>query len=66
MIDVPEIQLEKCDGCGLCVDVCSSQLIMMRESVAVVIKTEGCNWCTLCEAVCATGAIRCPFEIIIE
>lgn len=66
MIDLPEIQLEKCDGCGLCVEVCSSNLLEIRENVVLIIKTEGCNWCTLCEAVCSAGAIRCPFEITIE
>jgi ferredoxin len=25
-----------------------------------------CDWCTDCEAVCSTGAISCPFEIIIQ
>jgi ferredoxin len=25
-----------------------------------------CDWCTDCEAVCLTGAISCPFEIILQ
>lgn len=66
MIDLPEIELEKCDGCGLCVEVCSSNLLEIRGNIVLIIKTEGCNWCTLCEAVCSAGAIRCPFEITVE
>jgi len=27
---------------------------------------EKCDWCTDYEAVCPTGAISCPFDIVIE
>ncbi len=33
---------------------------------STVIEVEECDWCTICEAVCPTGAILCPFEIVIE
>jgi ferredoxin len=38
----------------------------MVKNVVTVIETEACGWCLECEAVCPTGAITCPFEIVIE
>ena len=66
MAEMPEIDQEKCNGCGLCISVCSCNTIVLVESVIRIIETEECGWCTLCEAVCPTGAITCPFEIVIE
>ena len=66
MIEMPSINPEKCDGCGLCINVCSHNGLALVDNVIVVIETEECDWCTLCEAVCRPGAISCPFEIVIE
>ena len=66
MTEMPVIDLEKCDGCGLCISVCSCHGLALVENVATVIETEECSWCTQCEVVCPTGAIACPFEIVIE
>ena len=66
MIEMPLIELEKCNGCGLCLSVCSCNALVLVENVITVIETEECGWCLECEAVCPTGAIICPFEITIE
>lgn len=66
MVEVPVIDQEKCDGCGLCVSVCSCNALVMVDNVVAVVETTECDWCTICEAVCPTGALSCPFEIIIE
>ena len=66
MIEMPLIELEKCNGCGLCLSVCSCNALVLVENVVTVIETEECGWCLECEAVCPTGAIICPFEITIE
>jgi ferredoxin len=66
MAEMPIIDANKCDGCGLCIDVCSHKALGMVDNVVVIIRTGECDWCTDCEAVCATGAISCPFEIIIQ
>jgi epoxyqueuosine reductase QueG len=34
--------------------------------VVTIVETEECGYCTECEAVCPTGAICCPYEIVIE
>ncbi|GAI33115.1 unnamed protein product [marine sediment metagenome] len=66
MAQMPEIIRELCDGCGLCVAVCSCKGLVLIDNVAVVIETVECDYCTQCEAVCPTGAIRCPYEIVVE
>lgn len=66
MIEVPVIDPEKCNGCGLCVEVCQQNaLILIGEVVAVNAAAE-CDWCTDCEIVCMEGAVTCPFEIVIN
>jgi len=66
VIEMPVVDQEKCNGCGLCVSVCYCSALILAGNVATIIETEECGWCTECEAVCPTGAIACPFEIIIE
>ena len=66
MTEMPLIEREKCNGCGLCLSVCSCNALVLVENVITVIETEECGWCLQCEAVCPSGAITCPFEITIE
>lgn len=66
MIEMPLVDPEKCDGCGLCVSVCRCQALVLVDRRITIIESRLCGWCTQCEAVCPTDAIRCPFEIVIE
>jgi len=64
--EMPIIDRGKCDGCGLCVGVCHLNALAIVNNVITIITTVECDWCTDCELVCPTGAISCPFEIIIQ
>jgi MinD superfamily P-loop ATPase len=66
MEDMPSINQEKCNQCGLCIEVCKCGAIVIVNKVVTIVETEQCHWCTNCEAVCPTGALSCSFEIIIE
>lgn len=66
MLEMPLIDLAKCDNCGLCVSVCYCGAIVLSGEMVMVIDTEDCGWCTLCEAVCPRQAIACPYEIIFD
>ena len=66
MIRMPVLDLGNCNYCGLCVSVCYYNALVVINEVLVVVETERCDWCTDCEAVCPTGAISCPFDIVIE
>ncbi len=66
MAEMPVIDWRKCNGCGLCLSVCTCNALVLVDNVITVIETEECGWCLQCEVVCPTGAISCPFEIVID
>ena len=70
MADMPIIDRDKCNGCGLCIGVCKCGILVLNENKAHIVRREECRictrWCAMCEAVCPNDAIRCPFEIVIE
>jgi MinD superfamily P-loop ATPase len=66
MAEAPVIDRTKCDGCGLCVNVCACNVLILVERIVTVVEAERCDWCADCEAVCVAGAITCPFEIVIQ
>jgi len=53
-----EIDLEKCDGNGTCVEVCPVGVFEVREGKAVAVKPEECLVCMACEVQCPNGAIK--------
>jgi NAD-dependent dihydropyrimidine dehydrogenase PreA subunit len=63
---MPIIDRDKCQGCGLCVEVCTCGALKIVDNVVTAVKVDECRWCTLCELVCPNEAIGCPFEIILE
>jgi ferredoxin len=63
---IPHINTEKCSGCGFCVEVCQFNGLQVHDEVVIFIGGDACTWCGLCEQVCPTGAISCPFEIILD
>ncbi len=70
MAEIPVINKEKCNGCGLCISVCTCNSLVLVDNVVTFVKTEKCSkctrWCAQCEIVCPFEAITCPFEIVIE
>jgi len=61
----PQIDIMKCDGCGLCVSVCRQQALVLIDGVVAFVEMVECDWCTQCEAVCINEAISCPFDIVL-
>ena len=66
LVEMPVIYEEKCNGCGLCISVCACKALVLSDNVVTVTETENCGWCLQCEIVCPTGAIACPYEIVIQ
>ncbi len=53
------IDKEKCDGCGLCVDLCPADepVLEVIDHVAVVKHLEHCEECESCVVSCENGAV---------
>jgi nitroreductase/NAD-dependent dihydropyrimidine dehydrogenase PreA subunit len=45
-----------CTGCGLCIEVCPSETITIKDKIAVVSGSQSLN-CGHCAAICPTGAV---------
>lgn len=57
----PTIDLEKCTGCGTCVDFCHHAVYALEGDKAKVSDPLGCVvGCTGCLTKCPTGAISFP------
>ncbi|MGE5790702.1 MAG: nitroreductase family protein [Syntrophaceae bacterium] len=52
----PRLDTDRCTGCGLCIDVCPSDVLAL-ENGTITLSREGCFGCDHCAAVCPAGAI---------
>ncbi len=55
---LPEVDLKKCNGCGLCVKMCRVDVLEMRDDKVFVSDGDRCSQCSHCLATCPTGAIK--------
>jgi NAD-dependent dihydropyrimidine dehydrogenase PreA subunit len=60
----PEIDVERCTGCGDCVLECPVHALALEQGHAVLAHAEDCQYCGDCEELCPEGAIARPFEIV--
>ena len=56
------IAIEKCDGCGVCVDNCPTEVLGIVDEKVKVIDSELCTDCLICMEVCPYGVL----EVITE
>jgi NAD-dependent dihydropyrimidine dehydrogenase PreA subunit len=53
----PEVNSEKCVGCGECVDICPVDVYEIQDEKSVVVNEEECVGCESCLEVCEENAI---------
>lgn len=61
---VPLINPNQCTGCGLCVKVCPTGALAVREDLAVIVNPVLCNYSGDCERICPEQAITLKYQII--
>ncbi|MBI2831384.1 MAG: 4Fe-4S binding protein [Chloroflexi bacterium] len=63
---IPEIDEEKCTGCGDCVTRCPTGAVELVGGKVAIVRPDACSYCAECEALCPSHAIQCPFEIVLK
>ncbi len=52
-----EIDKEKCDGCGECVEICPTQVYELKKGKAMPANAQECIECCACVEACPQNAI---------
>ena len=63
-IILPQIDLRKCDGCGVCERLCPTGAVALVAGHAVIVRPHDCSYCEICESYCPRGAIGRPFVVV--
>jgi len=61
---LPTINLERCTGCGLCVEYCPAHAVELVAERPAITAVERCSYCGACEEMCPSGAIALAYEIV--
>ena len=61
---LPEINLELCNRCGTCVELCSTGAVEMTEEGPAIVRPDDCDYCAECASLCPQNAITCTYEIV--
>ena len=61
---LPEISSGKCSLCGICIEVCEHDALVLGEAQARFARPDDCDSCGTCEDVCPEEAIECAFTIV--
>ncbi len=60
---MPRINLARCTGCGLCIDICPTQALSQVNQKAALSAPQNCTLCDICENICPEQAIALPFLV---
>ena len=52
-----QLDLQKCNGCMMCIMVCPHEVFQLKEKKAFIINKDKCMECGACEKNCPEGAI---------
>ena len=72
--DVVTLKLDqsKCNGCGLCLEVCPQQVFTINNKESTITDRDACMECGACARNCAPGAIDvrpgvgCAYAVLMD
>ena len=63
---LPQIDRQRCTGCGDCVAACPTNALALVAGLAVLVTPTACNYSGLCEAICPEDAISLPYQVVLD
>jgi NAD-dependent dihydropyrimidine dehydrogenase PreA subunit len=65
MVEVvlPRLNRTRCNGCGLCVEICPGAVVLLQQRFPVFVNPAACTYCGVCEELCPTAALALVYEI---
>lgn len=63
-LTLPTIRLDRCTGCGLCVEFCPTGAVIMQKNKPHIAHPGDCAYCGMCEEMCPSGAILLEYEVV--
>jgi len=61
-----EIDRDKCDGCGVCVEICPTDALRLDEGGKAYVKYDECWYCGCCELECPRKAVKLRLPYLIS
>jgi formate hydrogenlyase subunit 6/NADH:ubiquinone oxidoreductase subunit I len=63
---LPEIDVVRCIGCGLCAKLCPNEVLLLINNIANVTQPQACEYTGACQEICPTEAISLAYEIVVS
>jgi MinD superfamily P-loop ATPase len=60
---LPEIDLERCTGCGKCETQCPENAVQIIDRRPEITDRYACSYCGICEEICPVHAIQLSYQI---
>lgn len=67
-----EINQERCNGCGMCLEVCPQQVFTLEGRVSKITDRDACMECSACAKNCPQDAIKvrqgvgCAYAVLMD
>lgn len=61
-----EIDRERCNACGTCVDICPEDVLALENNEVRVAYPDECWYCGSCMMDCSEGAIKVEFPVYMR
>lgn len=57
------LDVECCEVCCECINICSQDVLGIREGKVAIMTLDDCTFCEECVDICPTQAIRVEYDI---